>query len=163
MAKTLIDAARLRELLSYDPETGVFTRKVWRGGTSRAGTVAGSNHGRGHLQASIDGRLYFLHRLAWLYVHGEWPRYVIDHLNGNPSDNRITNLRDVPQAFNCQNKRVTRVRKTPQLRGVKAHGLRFTANISVNNRPRYLGTFNTPEEAHSAFLEAKKQFHPGAV
>ena len=88
---TVLTAERLRELLNYDPLTGVFSWRVNGRGRSGVGTVAG---GSNHKRIAIDKKEYFVHRLAWLYVHGCWPTEDIDHINGDPSDNRIANLRE---------------------------------------------------------------------
>jgi hypothetical protein len=94
-----LTAERLREILGYDPETGLFTRLV-RTGRIRAGEVAGTAHSRGYRSIVIDGRVYLSHRLAWLYVHGEWPPEQIDHINRNRADNRLVNLRAAKQSQN---------------------------------------------------------------
>lgn len=156
MTAPLITQERLKELLHYDNATGVFTRKMWRGGTSRAGSVAGASHGKsGYLQMSIDGRLYFAHRLAWLYEYGRWPEHLIDHINGDPADNRIQNLRDVPQIKNMQNLRRRSLGATG-FRGVKEHRPgQYIAQISHKGVNRYLGSFRTPEDAHAAYLRAR--------
>ena len=84
-----LTAERLREVLDYDPDTGVFTRKVRTASSVKVGDVAGSLNGKGYIRIRVDGRLYFAHRLAWLYVHGEWPVDQVDHINGIKNDNRI--------------------------------------------------------------------------
>lgn len=95
---------RLRELLHYDPDTGVFTNIKPRHRV-KVGDIAGSNSGKGYLQIQIDQKRYSAHRLAWLYTYGRFPEEFIDHINGNPSDNRIVNLREVTQRENLQNRK----------------------------------------------------------
>ena len=85
--------ARVREVLHYDPETGVFTNRVWRGGNSQVGSVAGWTNGSDYVLVSVDGGQYLAHRLAWFYVHGVWPESDIDHRNHITTDNRLVNLR----------------------------------------------------------------------
>lgn len=154
MANSHGTAQRLRELLHYDPDTGIFTRKIWRGGTSRVGSIAGANHGEtGYLQMSIDGRLHFAHRLAWLYVHGEHPKHNIDHINGDRKDNRISNLRDVPQSINLLNRH--RSWASTGVVGVHKHRDGFTAKIQKDGKAIYLGRFMSIAEAKSAYDLAK--------
>src|SRR3990167_3120706 len=108
----MISQQRLKELLSYNPNTGEFTRLVATGihGCNKAGVVVGclSDHptqGYILIRVNNDGILYRAHRLAWLYVYGFWPPADIDHINGNRSDNRIVNLRSVTRSQNLQNMR----------------------------------------------------------
>lgn len=162
---TSLTQARLRELLHYDPDTGLFTWRVDRPPRAKAGDSPQSPTKRGYLRASIAGRLHYLHRLAWLYVHGVWPTGVIDHVNGNPSDNRIENLRDVSHAVNLQNLRKARSDSTTGLIGAQPAGAtgRYVARIYVDNRNLSLGRFDSAEEAHSAYLIAKRKLHEGCT
>jgi len=102
MPKPILTQKRLKELFSYNPETGDFTRTKTRSHNARKGDVAGSNDGAGYIRISIDKAHYRAHRLAWLYVHGKWPN-EIDHINHNRSDNRIINLREVVRHENAKN------------------------------------------------------------
>lgn len=159
----MITQKRLRELLSYDPDTGVF-QWLFSRGTARAGAVAGSADSYGYLQTKIDRRCYLNHRLAWLYVHGEWPTRQIDHINGKRTDNRLANLRIVSASVNQQNHRVARVDNKCGLLGVSSSGKRWQARIShPGGKDAYLGLFDTPELAHAAYLEAKRRLHPGCT
>lgn len=88
MAAAILTHARLRELLDYNAETGVFTWRVSRQGHCKAGSAAGARRHDGYIRICVDQRRVWGHRLAWFYVHGEWPSQQIDHINGNPSDNR---------------------------------------------------------------------------
>lgn len=98
-----ITADRLRELMSYDADTGEAVWLVDRGIRKRAGdSVAGATK-RGYLVACIDYRRYQLHRLIWLYVHGVWPENQIDHIDQDPSNNRLENLREVDATANLRN------------------------------------------------------------
>jgi hypothetical protein len=149
-----ITADRLRWLLTYDPETGVFR---WLGSTSRrvrAGTVAGSNR-QGYRRIRIDGRTYQLHRLAWLYMMEEWPDGDLDHINGDPSDNRWCNLREASQSLNNANSRVSR-RNTSGFKGVRWNKGRrkWRAGIKVRGRPINLGNFDDRRDAALAYATA---------
>ena len=105
MAEEILAQARLKELFSYDEETGFFVRYKRLGPKKN---IAGHVATKGHRQIMVDGKLYMAHRLAWLYVYGEYPQSLIDHINRNPDDNRICNLR---LATNSQNQQNTGIRK----------------------------------------------------
>lgn len=157
IARPALTAERLRQLISYDPETG----RITRAGTD---TPWGSLDPAGYWQVRLDGRNYRGHRLAWLYVHGEWPTKMIDHINGDRGDNRIANLRDVPQSYNAQNVRKQR-RSRSGLRGATWHARTkaWRSVIFANGKQHYLGMYATPEEAHDAYNRARAVMHPGAV
>ena len=121
MAESNLTAARLREVLDYDPSTGAFTNRIKRIGAivgRQTGTV--SRYGYTHIR--IDGVTYRAHRLAWLYMNGAWPNHQIDHINGVRGDNRIANLRDLPEGLNQQNRRTGKVGSKSGLLGVSACG-----------------------------------------
>lgn len=166
MAKADLTAQRLRELLHYDPETGAFTWLVDRQGHAKAGDVAGCRRSDGYIRMKVDQHGVWAHRLAWFWVHGDWPEQVIDHINGDPSDNRIANLRDVPAATNSQNVKEGRKRKG---RGtlLGAHWSvtwnRWKSSINVGGKLRHIGWFGTEVEAHNAYVEAKRRLHPGCT
>lgn len=160
-----ITAAFLRELFHYDPETGVFTRLVTRPGKgARVGDVAGTLKPSGYLTIWICGANHMAHRLAWLYVHGKWPDHEIDHIDGNRANNAIANLRDVTRSVNHENLRRARSDNAHGFLGVSPFkGKWWKARITVNGKWQHLGTFRTPEEAHAAYLEAKRRLHVGCT
>lgn len=161
MAKNDLTVERLHELLDYDQATGIFRWRIGRPGVSK-GKTAGAPHCGGYLQTSVDQSKYLVHRLAWFYVHGKWPAFQIDHIDGNKRNNAIANLRDVPQSINQQNMRpISRINSTGIL-GVSIDRTRskFTAHITVNGKQRNLGRFNTVEEAAAAYRLAKRDLHP---
>jgi hypothetical protein len=94
---------RLKKLLHYDPETGVFTRKISTTSNAQRGNIAGTICKNGYAQAGVEGKRYYLHRLAWLYMYGYLPENEIDHIDRNPLNNRINNLREVSRSCNAKN------------------------------------------------------------
>lgn len=152
----MIDADTLRSLLYYDPNTGVFTWRVKRGGTAEIGTVAGCRKDSGYRVISLYDRLYREHRLAWLYMYGIWPPDEIDHINGVRDDNRINNLREATRKQNSANRR----KLSGDLpKGVYRHRNRFRAQIRMQGHVKHLGTYDTPEQAHAVYCEAaQKEF-----
>lgn len=157
--QSALSATRLRQILHYDPLTGEFRWKV-RHGRSAAGTRAGTLNTAKYWVISINCIRYRAHRLAWLYMTGEWPEFLIDHENGKGYDNRWTNLREATHAFNTQNK--VKCASKVGLMGVTTNGRLFRAQITVKGRCRCIGSYKTAEEAHIAYLAAKKIHHPHA-
>lgn len=160
MATAILSAARLRELLHYCPETGVFLWKVWRGGPAVAGSVAGGTDSKGYRQIKLDMRLYLAHRLAWLYVHGEFPSGHLDHVDRNPQNNSIANLRQCTHAENHQNTGV-RADNTSGVTGVSFNkeSAKWLAYINKGGRKHRLGLFETLEEAVAVRVAAKSEVH----
>lgn len=152
--------AYLREILKYDPETGIFTWIVDRSKAVKSGSIAGCKGKQiGYITIGIKGRVYKAHRLAWLYSYGDWPKGLIDHINGDKSDNRLTNLRDVMADGNSQNVRKPNRRNKSGFMGVIWFQNKWRATLSVNGKCKWLGDYTTPEEAHQVYLEAKRKYH----
>lgn len=158
-----LTAERARELLDYDPITGVLSWKKRPRGKRDPSLVAGTRCPNGYTQTGIDGRRYRNHRLAWLITHGSWPVGQIDHRNGKRDDNRMVNLRDVPRAYNQQNQRAPRKDNSTGFLGVSWHARssRFRADIHISGKQISLGSYSTPEAAHAAYVAAKRQIHAG--
>ena len=152
---------RLKELLHYDPGTGVFTWRLNIKGGARKGGVAGSLMSVGYQSIGVDGRRYYSHRLAWLYIHGEWPHPLIDHKNHNRTDNRLSNLRLTNWQGNSQNMSSMSGNKSG-LRGVSFDVSRgkWLAKIHVAGKTINLGRFSDKHTAQEAYLAAKRIFHP---
>lgn len=155
-----LDAIRLRHLFDYNPETGVFTRlfaTFGKGGKKPVGSVAGFAAPDGRFYIDIKGRRYSAHRLAWLYMTGEWP-VEVDHKNRDPLDNRWANLREATRSQNNANTGLKR-HNTSGFKGVdwhKARGL-WRAQICVNKQRMTLGHFETPEQAAEVYASAARQ------
>jgi hypothetical protein len=166
MAKTDLTAARLRELLDYDPDTGILRWKRSFAGPARAGDVAGTKTSK-YVFLKIEQQRYSAHRLAWLWWHGSWPQDEVDHINGNTRDNRLSNLRDVPRGVNQQNVTSANVDSLTGILGVTYRKdcprRPWVAQISHENRTRRLGGFKTQDEAHAAYLAAKRRLHEGCT
>jgi len=150
--------SRCDELLNYDPETGIFTRKVARG-KARAGSVAGYVHPSGYLHICIDGKYYRAHRLAFLVSHGYLPEFI-DHINGDPSDNRIANLRPATKTQNNQN-RCRNANNTSGFKGVHFHKAagKWNVQISENGRLKYLGLFELLFDAVQTYNAKAMRIH----
>lgn len=151
----MLTAERVKQLLDYDPATGSFTWRENRGGTARRGGRAGSINVLGYVDIGVSGRRCLGHRLAWLYVHGAWPPHEIDHINGNPADNRIANLRLATRTQNVRNTR----RRHDNSSGVKgvywiARCGKWRADIRVAGKGKHLGYFNRIEDAAAAYERA---------
>lgn len=158
--KSELTQDRLRELFDYDQDTGVFTRKVFMGGTARAGSIAGSKHCRGYIVISVDHKRYLAHRLAWLYVHGTWPIDNIDHVNLNRMDNRITNLREASTADNNYNQAI-RCDNTSGIKGVSwvSKRRKWLAQCSVNGKNKNLGLYEDKMEAKCVVEKYREANH----
>ena len=151
------------ELFNYDPLTGVLTWKKQPRGRYKPSLVAGYKTPEGYLVTSVDSKLRKNHRLAWAISYGCWPKYEIDHINGDKSDNRLANLRDVKHKLNTENLLVANSFNKGRVLGVSWHIRinKFHARIGVNGRLIHLGYYSTSEEAHQAYLTAKRQLHAG--
>lgn len=149
-----LTAEKLREILSYDPETGVMRWRVKYARCLRPGAVAGciDRFGSGYRRIRIDRKGYSEHRLVWMYVHGSWPTEVIDHINGDRSDNRLSNLREASWAQNQQNRNGTQKNNTSGVRGVSwdKTNNKWLAAIEFRGRHIHLGRFENIECAASA-------------
>lgn len=157
---------QLREKLSYNPHTGELTWKKCRDST-KLGKPAKSIDVAGYIQVSMGvGKVLKGHRIAWVIYYGNWPEGHIDHINGVRSDNRIENLRVVNNEINCQNKRNGSCKNKTGFIGVhigRGKTKIYRAKITVGDKQIHLGGYDTPEEAHQAYVEAKRRLHPGCA
>lgn len=141
----------LLAVLSYSPETGIFTWKENRGSSAKINEVAGCTQSEEHPYTiiTIGRKQYYAHRLAWFYVYGEWPSDLIDHIDRNPRNNSIANLRDVGHRENKLNSKLSS-RNTTGHAGVASTYGKFRAEYTYYGETFYLGTYNTAEEATNA-------------
>jgi hypothetical protein len=155
-----ITADSLKELLSYDAETGTFRWRVALCRKYKIGAIAGTVNDQGYRIITIRGRLYRAHRLAWLYVHGEWPSKDVDHIDGDRGNNRAANLREATNAENLWNRGKASHNKSGY-KGVYflRKSKRWVAEINVDGKRKYLGRFKDPADAHRAYEAAANAQH----
>jgi len=160
-----LTAQQVRQMLIYNPGNGLlFWRrradypKSWN--ARFAGKQAGNVTDHGYMRVRLNKRSYRAHRLAWLYVYGEWPDGEIDHINGDTLDNRIENLRVASHAENGRNRGANK-NNTSGFKGVYWNRLagKWVAQTKVNRQQIYLGTYETPEDAHAAYCRAVDVLH----
>lgn len=153
----MLTAARLREVLDYNPETGEFRWRVTLSRRALAGSVAGCLDPDNYIKIRVDGTLYLGHRLAWLYVYGEFPASRLDHKNVKRDDNRITNLRPASGSQNSANRGLDK-NNTSGAKGVYWRPLRnkWQAMIQKDGRQRHLGYFDNRDDGAAAYLSAAK-------
>lgn len=155
----MITTDRLRELLHYDAETGVFTWLAPRP-RARIGEVAGGSHSLGYRRIRLDGVDHYCHRLAWLYVHGVMPDGILDHIDRDKANNRIVNLRIVSPEENQQNRLAQKNNKSG-FRGVSWHRgkCKWVAYIQHKGDRFCLGYFETPSAAYAMYCNAASHMH----
>ena len=157
MDKPQLTQARLCELLHYDPDSGEFRWRADMRSNVRAGDIAGCRMRSEYWTIHIDGRNYRAHQLAWLYMKGEWGRPLIDHRDGNPLNNRWSNLRLASHTDNAANR--PRLRSnTSGFKGVSFDRRRgnWIAQITYQGRRYFIGRYPTAEEAHEAYVTAAR-------
>jgi hypothetical protein len=166
--KASIPVDCLRKILAYDDQMAVLRWRVPVSRRFKAGDIAGCARKDGRYVVRVRGSLYYQHRVVWALVHGAWPSGEIDHINGDESDNRIENLRDVSSTVNQQNKRKAFKKSKTGLLGASPAGCpgeigRYVAFIGGPDGRKNLGYFDTPEEAHAAYVAAKRKIHAGCT
>lgn len=163
----------LRQLLRYEPETGklfwkergpewfVTKRSHASWNTMYAGKEAlTASNKLGYRSGALLGNSVKAHRLAWAIFYGAWPSAEVDHINRDPGDNRIENLREASKSENAQN-RIARKDSVSGLKGVKkVRGYqKWSARIMIDGKRKYLGYFDTAEEAWAAYRDASEKYH----
>lgn len=153
--ESILDHKTLLSILSYNELTGWFSFN-YIVGSRKKGSRAGSILSKGYRHIRINKQAYYEHRLAWFYVHKEWPPNYIDHIDQDKSNNILSNLRCVTKEEN-QRKLSLRKTNTSGFAGVCKVGNRWQAQISIMSKFKYLGLFNTPEEASEAYETYKNK------
>ncbi|WP_162292052.1 HNH endonuclease signature motif containing protein [Stenotrophomonas maltophilia] len=156
-------ADRVKHLLEYNPGSGAFIWVNPQSNRAKVGEIAGSIFGNGYRYIGIDGKSYKCSRLAWLVTHGEWPADKIDHADGNPTNDRISNLRPCSHAENMQNVRKGKTRAVIASRHVGVYwnqrAGRWSADIMTNRQRLRLGLFECEDDAAAAYAAAKARVH----
>ncbi len=155
MSSKRLSHARLLEVVSYDPGTGLFTRLRQLGARALKGDIAGSVGPDGRRRIRIDKEQFFSARLAWFYVTGNWPVGEVDHLNLNRSDDRFLNLRIATHQQNTVNRRVLPSNRLG-VKGISKVKRRYRAQLCVNDGRLHLGYFSTLDEAKTAYAAAAR-------
>jgi hypothetical protein len=151
-----LTADEVRALFDYDQDTGIFTWRVSPNRAIRAGSIAGCcSHPWGYRRIGIGGTHYLAHRLAVLWVKGKWPREEVNHINGKTDDNRWCNLREATNAERARNCRHHVTSPSP-FKGVfwSKAARKWQAQITVDQKRRYLGCFSDPKKARAAYRKA---------
>jgi hypothetical protein len=160
MDKKELTPERLKNVLSYEPETGSFIWKERLGKRGIPGKVAGTVDFSGYVVVTIDKKRHKAHRLAFLYMTGSWPPIAVDHINGVKTDNRFCNLRLASWGENQHNRGLQRNNKSGFMGVAKQSNGKWRAGIRARGKSLNLGTFDHPLDAHLAYLAAKSRLHP---
>jgi hypothetical protein len=146
----MLSASDLKSLISYDPGTGLFTRLN--------GRPAGTRHHRGYIRIKVLSQTYSAHRLAWLWAYGKWPEGEIDHIDRDPSNNRVSNLRIATRSQNCANRNLTWGKINPPGTYFERARNRWVATIKVNGRRVRIGAYADKTAASKAYVEASLKY-----
>lgn len=162
--EAMLNACQLREVLHYEPSTGVFTWATSSGGV-QIGTVAGNTNSNGYMVIGIGGQKYRQHRLVWLYVYGEWPALTIDHIDGDRTNNRIGNLRCIPQEINMQNRRTASKANASGVLGVYWSERKggYMASVTTGGKKKRRGPYRSIDRARTAYVALKRMLHTGCT
>ena len=159
-----IELSELKRQLNYDQTTGKFTWKVAKKSFSDIGKEAGWLHKIfGYRIIKVNQYPFRAGRLVWFYMTATWPTDEIDHINGKRDDDRFCNLRDVTHAINTQNKRKAQSSNKLGIQGVRWRNGAFETGLKLNGEKIAIGRYKTPEEAHEAYLVAKRKHHIGCT
>ena len=154
------EVLRVKEYIGYEPETGRLFWKKKRG-NKHTGQTAGSVDTHGHVRIELFGKTIGAHRAAWIVATGHNPLGVVDHINGDPADNRIVNLREATMSENLHNQRRAHKHNKTGILGVqwRPSKNKFRARIVVSGKEIHLGHFDRVEDAQKAYLDAKAKLH----
>lgn len=151
----------LNEWLEYKPNGSLVWKKSRK--SVSAGKAFGSMQGSGYIQGGFFGKRLYAHRVIWALHHKKLSKLEIDHINGNPSDNRIENLREVSRYENSTNRHKVRNDSKSGVMGVQKIRKKWRARITVKGNVIRLGHFKTMQKAHNAYMSAKEQYHTSFV
>ncbi len=153
-----LTAEKLKRLLNYNPDTGVFTWALYRNRLALEGDIAGCVHPTGYVRMHVDGKIHLAHRLAWLYMYGDWPVNEVHHIDGNKENNAIANLADVTCTENMR-ARGSFKNNTSGVKGVAYHKLKgkWCAAIGIGGKNIYLGYFKEFDDAVLARKKAEQE------
>lgn len=155
----MITQDQVKAYFSYDNGTGRLTWKIDRGARKTKGKIAGWTNNNGYAHIQIDEKTYSAHHIVWLYHNAELPKFCIDHINGIRTDNRIENLRRATNGENQQNQRKPQSNNKSGFLGVVKFGKKWKAQIGDGGKRIHIGVYETPELAHKAYLEKKRELH----
>jgi len=155
----MLTQARLKEVLSYDPETGIFTWIIATSNRIKSGSIAG-NFGKGYVRINVDGKSYGAHRLVFLYMTGKFPTLLIDHINGIKNDNRLSNIRQATFHENAKNCPKRKNNKSG-LKNVSLHkrSQKWAASARLNGKKIHLGLFENKNEAFEVYKKFAIENH----
>lgn len=162
MPDAILTQSELKSLLHYDPKTGIFTWLVNRNRNAKAGDVVGSINNRGYMRLMINRKTYTFHRLAFLYMKGKFPKDQVDHKDRNKTNNAFSNLRECTPSENSRNRGLSSNNSTGCTGVIKVKN-KFQAQIHINEngskKSKYLGTYDSLEEAAAAYQITAKNEH----
>lgn len=158
----MITVQELREKFHYSPKTGSLTWRARKYSRGYKGVLPGKEVGwpsvAGYMKVCINYKHYFLHRIIWALVYGEFPRGQIDHIDGDKANNRITNLREADPSQNCANRKL-HSNNRHGMKGVTPSYGRWTARVAFRGKRHHIGTFDTQQEAYAAYLNHAEKIH----
>lgn len=156
----MLTQQELKSKLSFNPETGIFTWLIANNSRVKVGMIAGTFSSTGYVYITIDRKNYKSHRLAWLYMNGECPKDMIDHVDGDKLNNKIVNLRKCNQSQNMQNQKLSKF-NTSGYKGVSWHNAtsKWRSRAKLKSKQYHLGLFERAEDAFKAYQKFAKQNH----
>jgi len=151
--------SRLQELFDYNPDTGILMNR--RLNRPAGYNLKGGKSTKTHRVVKVDGHVFTMHRLIWMWWYGEDPgAYLVDHIDQNSLNNRLDNLRLATRELNRRNSKLNRNRISCPYRNVYRNGRKWMARVTIQGKLKSLGTFETPEEARDAVTRHDKSFDP---
>jgi len=161
MTDKIISQEQLKEFINYDSETGLFTWAKFRGGSAKKNSLAGTIDKEGYRVIRVNMKIYKAHRLAWFYIYGIFPKKDLDHINQIKHDNRISNLREVTNSENHQNRGINKNNSSGH-KGVywNKSNKKWQSSIGINGKLRFLGYFSELSDAIKTREMAEQNLHP---